>query len=224
VYLNNGTSTTETTTETTTVEVITGACGDNATYSYSDGKLTIDGTGAISTTPWSGIADKITSVEVGDNITAIADNAFSGLTNASEILLSAGVTEIGDNAFNGCTSLESIAVPDTVTSVSAIAFNGLSDNAVIYNYSDTDITSNAKVVKSQFTYGDLSCDDLLAADDSAVLLQKVLDDSYKTTIERLTKDYMLYADVSNDGILAADDAAQILQKVLDDTRKFTVEE
>jgi hypothetical protein len=146
------------------------------------------------------------------------------LSNLKEITLSTGVTEIGDNAFNGCTSLGSISVPDTVTSVSAIAFSGLSDSAVIYNYSDTDITSNATVVKAEFTYGDLGCNNMLAADDAAMLLQKVLDNSYKTPIESLTKDYMRYADINGDGILAANDAAQVLQKVLDGAYKFPVEQ
>jgi hypothetical protein len=64
---------------------------------------------------------------------------------------------------------------------------------------------------------------MLSADDSAVLLQKVLNGSYKTPIEKLTKDYMRYADVSGNGILSADDAAQVLQKVLDGSYKFPAE-
>jgi hypothetical protein len=64
---------------------------------------------------------------------------------------------------------------------------------------------------------------MLAADDAAMLLQKVLNGRYVMPVERLTKNSLVYADVSGDGILAADDAAQILQKVLDSKYKFTVE-
>ncbi len=65
-----------------------------------------------------------------------------------------------------------------------------------------------------FVYGDVTADGLLAADDAAALLQKVLTDSYKMPIEEKTDSWMQYADVTADNILAADDASAILQKVL----------
>ncbi len=41
----------------------------------------------------------------------IAENAFKGCTNLSEVILPVSVTTIGDGAFNGCNSLTSITIP-----------------------------------------------------------------------------------------------------------------
>ncbi|MCD7824643.1 MAG: leucine-rich repeat domain-containing protein [Clostridiaceae bacterium] len=89
-----------------------------------------DGTGNNKfevTRPWAGTeeeAAQITSVTVGEGITAIPAGTFSNLPNLVSIHLPATVTSIGDYAFYGCTSLESITLPDNVTSIGAEAFAG----------------------------------------------------------------------------------------------------
>ncbi len=68
--------------------------------------------------------------------------------------------------------------------------------------------------EEKFVYGDADGDGILAADDAAMVLQKVLVNTYKLPLEDKTKDYMNYVDVDRDGYITASDAAYILQKVL----------
>ena len=65
--------------------------------------------------------EKITSVTMGDNITTIPANAFSGCTSLKKVVADS-VTSIGDNAFMGCSSLESFTVPATVKTLGKNAF------------------------------------------------------------------------------------------------------
>jgi hypothetical protein len=228
-YMGSSADNTELYPETTKIVYLYGAngvCGDNATYSYADGVLTISGTGEMydfDLVPWSDYVSSITKVKVDKGITKIGKNAFSGLSKAKEILFSVGVTEIGDNAFKGCTALDSISIPDTVTSISSTAFSGLASSTAIYNYSNVDAGTNGKGKSIDFKPGDVGCNNMLAADDAAMILQKVLNNTYEMPIERLTDSYFTYTDVTKDNIIAADDAAQVLQKVLDNNYKLGVE-
>ncbi len=43
--------------------------------------------------------------------TSIRNNAFSGCSSLTKIILSNSITSIGDNAFSGCSNLESITIP-----------------------------------------------------------------------------------------------------------------
>lgn len=63
-------------------------------------------------------------------------------------------------------------------------------------------------------YGDADGNGSLTANDSAVILQKVLNNSYNMPIESKTHNYLQYIDVNCDSILTAADAAEVLQKVL----------
>ena len=64
--------------------------------------------------------------------------------------------------------------------------------------------------EEKFVCGDAGNDGILAA----MVLQKVLVNTYKLPLEDKTKDYMNYVDVDRDGYITASDAAYILQKVL----------
>lgn len=65
--------------------------------------------------------EKITSVTMGENITTIPANAFSGCTSLKKVVADS-VTSIGDNAFMGCSSLESFTVPAAVKTLGKNAF------------------------------------------------------------------------------------------------------
>lgn len=80
-------------------------------------------------------------------------------------------------------------------------------------------TLMANAYKSEFLYGDADSNGVLAANDSAKILQYVLD---KGSVD-MTKDELVKADVNGDGAITADDAAQVLQKVLVNTYTFAVE-
>lgn len=61
----------------------------------------------------------------GGNLTAVADNAFSGVTALTGITLPDGITTIGANAFKGCTGLVTMDLPASITTFGGDAFAGL---------------------------------------------------------------------------------------------------
>lgn len=68
--------------------------------------------------------EKITKVEIPDNVVEIAESAFKNAQKVWSVTLPKGITTIGAEAFSGCTSLESIVIPDSVTTIDAKAFSG----------------------------------------------------------------------------------------------------
>ena len=110
-----------------TARVITGKCGENATWKLDldTGKLTISGAGAMYTSnnqQWNKYREYITSVEIEKGIAYISDYAFSDLTRLTSITIPDSVTSIGEGAFFNCTSLTSITIPKGVTSIGKYTF------------------------------------------------------------------------------------------------------
>lgn len=70
------------------------------------------------------------------------------------------------------------------------------------------------VMARECVYGDADGDGVLTAGDSAIILQKALNDSYKMGIEDIIENYMSVVDVNVDDKITAIDSAVILQKVL----------
>lgn len=68
--------------------------------------------------------------------------------------------------------------------------------------------------KDNAILGDANMDGVLAAGDSAAILQKTLNASYKMPIEDSVGDYMKFVDVDGQSGLTAGDSACVLQKVL----------
>ena len=107
-----------------------GSCGDNVTWSFSDGTLTIQGTGDIrdyyllsDSAPWhDDFGLLIRNVKIGDGVTSIGDYAFSDLMNLTSVTIPVGVTSIGSSAFRDCQNLTSVTIPNTVTSIGQSAF------------------------------------------------------------------------------------------------------
>ena len=67
-------------------------------------------------------ADSIlVSIQIGNNVTAIAANAFHNCSNLENVTIGSSVTSIGSSAFR-YTKLNSITIPDNVTSVASSAF------------------------------------------------------------------------------------------------------
>lgn len=87
-------------------------------YRETGGTYTVTGIGEAS-----GVTEiVIPATHEGKAVTAIADNAFSGKTALTRIVIPDGVVSIGAQAFIGCTSLTEAVIPDSVTSLGDRAF------------------------------------------------------------------------------------------------------
>lgn len=130
----------------------TGVCGESLTWEYSEGILTISGTGAMteyrnnSEYPWYTYQNSITRVITEEGITTIGDYAFYNCSELKSVTLSStvktigvdafrlcgsllhvetskGLVSIGDHAFAGCNVLTAFDTPDTVTDIGPYAFS-----------------------------------------------------------------------------------------------------
>ena len=91
-----------------------GTCGENVTWTYADGTVTISGVGEMTEKPnWYGDPYYGTEkVVIEDGVTGLCDYAFSKLSNLSSVSIPASVTKIGINAFNECRNLASVYITD----------------------------------------------------------------------------------------------------------------
>ena len=104
-----------------------GICGSNLTWDYTDGVLTITGTGdmtdygSASSTPWYSLTP-LSSVIISEGVTSIGSYAFRNrpLTSVS---IPNTVTDIGEYAFAWCQSLTSITIPHSVRTIGKAAFD-----------------------------------------------------------------------------------------------------
>lgn len=104
-------------------------CGENLTWEFADGILTISGTGdmydysSADPAPWSEYNDIIASITISDGVTRIGDNAFHSCCAESIDLQCTSLVSIGKNAFSRCTMLTSIFIPESVQSIGSEAFS-----------------------------------------------------------------------------------------------------
>ncbi|MBD5164214.1 MAG: leucine-rich repeat protein, partial [Bacteroidales bacterium] len=87
-------------------------------------------------------ANATSPVKVPDTITTIAEGAFSGCTNVTEVELPEGLKEIGNNAFAG-SGITSIDIPEGVTTIGSGAFSGTAITQVVLPESVTSVGSGA---------------------------------------------------------------------------------
>ncbi len=108
------------------VTIGSGSCGSNANWklvSYGDVvKLTISGSGAVSSHPWS--TNVVTDIIVKDGITSLCDEAFSGCKNATSVSIPDSVKSLGAKVFYGCEKLSAIEL--NATSLGNAVFEGCS--------------------------------------------------------------------------------------------------
>ena len=98
-----------------------GTCGENLTWTLSDGVLTISGTGAMTNykdneSPFCDRTD-IQTVVIGSGVTSIGNLAFCYCTKLVDITIPDSVTRIGYNAFEGCENLTSVTLPNSIDSI-----------------------------------------------------------------------------------------------------------
>ena len=114
-------------------------CGENLTWEFADGILTISGTGdmydysSAYPAPWSAKNSDICEITVGDGVTSIGDNAFHSCKELSMVTFMGGLTRIGSGAFAGCEVLRDFDFPYSLETIGANAFsecNGLVDVSI----------------------------------------------------------------------------------------------
>ena len=104
-----------------------GTCGDNVSWTFHDGSLSITGTGAMENyedpddQPWATFRGDITSIAVGEGVTSIGKYAFCSCGVAS-VTLPASLTSIGPSSFRWCTNLKTISLPQGLTNIGDNAF------------------------------------------------------------------------------------------------------
>ncbi len=125
-----------------------GECGENATYAFDNGVLTITGTGSSATIAEDFFKEHtdikevvieniysiryrafmgctgITKVIIPGTVYDIKTCAFDGCTSLSDLTIENGVDTIGPGAFSGCTSLVDLNIPESVTMIQSEAFDG----------------------------------------------------------------------------------------------------
>ena len=93
-----------------------GSCGNNATYSFTSGTLTVSGSGDMNsyssaTVPWADYRSQIKKVVVSDGITSVGYYAFSNCSELTEVAFASTVTSIGRFAFANDAKLASVTLP-----------------------------------------------------------------------------------------------------------------
>ena len=117
--------------------VSSGTCGDNLTWELTDdGKLTIEGTGAMYSYGWSDSPlyshhEFITEVVIPAGVTNIGEGVFWDCTGLTEVTIPAGVTSVDNYAFSGCRNLVSVSVPESVRSIGVYAFQNCNNLTAI---------------------------------------------------------------------------------------------
>ena len=92
-----------------------GICGEDMTWRYEEGQLTIEGTGYMDDfeedAPWAAFKDEIIRVELKGDIEYIGGRAFTDYDNLSTVNFGTALYEIGPEAFMNCDGLTAISLP-----------------------------------------------------------------------------------------------------------------
>ena len=135
-------------------------CGENVTYTLTDGVLTISGSGPMadyasaSEAPWYSQRESIVRIVIEDGVTTIGDRAFYNCTSLLQVQIGQNVQTIGTYAFRGCAKLAEITLPDSITELKDSAFRLCSDLAnitmlgnapVVGSYVFTDCAADIKI-------------------------------------------------------------------------------
>ena len=108
-----------------TTEEHSGACGDNLTWEYDGGVLTISGTGPMWDEPEGWEYLDVQKVILEDGVTSIGQFAFSSC-GMTEVSIPNSVTVIAAGAFYKCWKLAEIVIPESVTQIGDRAFEDCS--------------------------------------------------------------------------------------------------
>lgn len=92
-------------------------CGDDLTWAYEDGVLTITGTGEMDDyegdAPWAKYKDDMEAVILTGGVTYIGARAFKNYDALESVDFGSKLKEIGEEAFWSCEGLKEIELPST---------------------------------------------------------------------------------------------------------------
>ena len=133
-------------------------CGDDLTWRYEYGTLTVAGTGYMFDfdtvsweIPWSDYCSDIHTVVIEDGVESIGSYAFANCTNLCSVNLPDSLVSIGENAFSNCSTLSRVMIPYDVAYLGPNAFSNCSSitfvamNSNAYNQNSFDEASTSKV-------------------------------------------------------------------------------
>ena len=141
------------------VPIASGTCGDNATWAlYVNGTLKIGGSGAMTNyadyydAPWTDYRNKITTIEIGPEITAIGDRSFYGSSLTNVIFAENGkLTRIGQYAFYYQSKLAEIHLPESIEEIDFCAFARCTGLTSVYIPNGAKQISNGAFAKCDLT-------------------------------------------------------------------------
>ena len=64
----------------------------------------------------------LTSIDIPNSVTNIGDWTFANCNSLTSVTIGSGLTSINEGVFNSCSGLTSITIPNTVTSIGQAAF------------------------------------------------------------------------------------------------------
>lgn len=140
--LTEPTETTEATeatesTQAPTEPAVTNSCGENLTWSYEKGVLTVSGSGAMEDyeeggAPWNQYREEITAVVFTGGVTYIGANAFRDYDSLLAVDFGEAMHTIGERAFQSCGELTAIHMPASFKRFSKSCFEGCVDLKEVY--------------------------------------------------------------------------------------------
>ena len=115
----------------------TNTCGENLTWNYDKGVLTVSGTGAMDDyeeggAPWNQYREEITSVIFTGGVTYVGTNAFRDYDSLLAIDFGDAMHTIGERAFQSCGELTAIHMPASFKRFSKSCFEGCVDLKEVY--------------------------------------------------------------------------------------------
>lgn len=136
---------------------------DSITWSFdsSDGHLFLSGSGDMlerekaSDYEWYGFRSSIKSLTIGEGVTSVGANAFTGFVNLGEIIVGKDVKKIGNNSFAGCAKLSLISFVGEPGNISSSAFFGCNKRMTVIG--DNDL-GKAFAQSNGFNYNPISFD------------------------------------------------------------------
>ena len=136
---------------------------DSITWSFdsSDGHLFLSGSGDMlerektSDYEWYGFRNSIKSLTIGEGVTSVGANAFTGFVNLGEIIVGKDVKKIGNNSFAGCAKLSLISFVGEPGNISSSAFVGCNKRMTVIGENDL---GKAFAQSNGFNYNPISFD------------------------------------------------------------------